>query len=83
VHCQQQIAQRALQVQQAIERGEQVVVGVNRFRDANQTLIPTTTVISTITAWGMKWKEPAPRRPTSEVTKLKQTPESLERPPAW
>jgi methylmalonyl-CoA mutase, N-terminal domain len=31
-YLQQQIAQRALQVQQAIERGAQVVVGVNKFR---------------------------------------------------
>jgi methylmalonyl-CoA mutase N-terminal domain/subunit len=31
-YLQQQIAQRALQVQKAIERGEQVVVGVNKFR---------------------------------------------------
>ncbi len=31
-YLQQQIAQRALEVQRAIERGEQVVVGVNKFR---------------------------------------------------
>jgi methylmalonyl-CoA mutase N-terminal domain/subunit len=31
-YLQQQIAQRALEVQRAIERGDQVVVGVNKFR---------------------------------------------------